>query len=204
MPAKKYVNNAPDKKDGAGKWLRSYTAEPYTKALTRSGQLWVNMEARCSEKYKISYPSYIGIENGFKDFQEFAEWCQTQDGYMDKDGKRFWQLDKDLLVPGNKTYSKDTCIFVPSDVNTVFNNPQNNGLKLGVSVYQYDNSKFYAECKVGGSKVNLGVFTTENAAHEAWREVKIGYVESLVLKYKDYPLIVRGLRNKAESLGLHL
>jgi hypothetical protein len=200
MPAKKYINNAPDKKDGTGKWLRSYTEELYTKSLTRSGQLWVNMETRCGEKYQTTYPSYVGVENGFSGYQDFAEWCQVQDGYLNKDGKRFWQLDKDLLVPGNRVYSKETCMFVPNDVNTLFNDSQDNGLKLGVGVYSYDSSRFVATCRSVGNKGYLGIFETEDAAHEAWRVEKTRHAMMLVDKYQDYPKVVEGIQNKLQQL----
>ena len=35
-----------------------------------------------------------------------------------------WELDKDILVKGNKIYSPDTCCFVPKEVNTVFTKRQ--------------------------------------------------------------------------------
>lgn len=203
MTAKIYINNAPDLKDGTGKWLRSYSIEPYTKYLSRSGQLWINMESRCSGKYQMSYPAYAGTENGFKDFQEFAEWCQSQDGYMEKVGKRYWQLDKDLLVPGNKQYSKDTCVFVPSEINSLFLDVNDNGLKLGVGIYSYDESKFTAHCnRSGKSKGWLGVFNTEDEAHDAWKVAKAAVVAEFIEKYKAYPRLTQGLRNKAASLGL--
>jgi hypothetical protein len=52
--------------------------------------------------------------NEWHNFQNFAEWfCKNYcDASMDK-----WQLDKDIIVPGNRVYSPETCCFVPNAVN---------------------------------------------------------------------------------------
>ena len=46
-----------------------------------------------------------------------------------------WQLDKDILIKGNKIYSPDTCCFVPSEINNLFVgcNKSRGSLPIGVT-----------------------------------------------------------------------
>ena len=37
-----------------------------------------------------------------------------------------WQLDKDILLKGNKIYSPDTCCFVPQEINSIAVDSNNN------------------------------------------------------------------------------
>lgn len=48
-------------------------------------------------------------------FQSFAAWCETQVGFSVSG----YELDKDLLVRGNKLYSPETCCFIPARINTL-------------------------------------------------------------------------------------
>jgi len=79
---------------------------------------WKDMLKRCySEKYLKKNPSYTGCSvcEEWKYLSNFKEWMQTQD----------WEnkhLDKDLLYPGNKIYSSDTCVFIPSSLNSFMTN----------------------------------------------------------------------------------
>lgn len=87
---------------------------------------WSNMRDRCNQEGEAQrrVPTYIGCSmaecfmNEDEGFQYFAEWCQHQRGF-----KQGYQLDKDLLFPGNKIYSPKTCVFVPSKINNMLINP---------------------------------------------------------------------------------
>ncbi|MNQ16308.1 hypothetical protein D3C85_293050 [compost metagenome] len=119
------VYNVPDMKGQDGQWISTYTVTTeteYVQYWTRSFKLWVKVNGRCSDGYILKdRPSYIKSENKFKDFQQFAGWCQEQEGYSNKDPNgKFWSLDKDLIVEGNTAYSPETCLFVPNDVNQLF------------------------------------------------------------------------------------
>lgn len=50
------------------------------------------------------------------------------------------ELDKDILVKGNKIYSPTTCVFVPQRINTLFVKSNHIRGKFPIGVY-YDNSK---------------------------------------------------------------
>jgi len=114
------ICNVPDIKDSTGMWLQSYYTEPLVQCYTRSGMLWKGIHKRCKVGgyHQTAMPTYIGTTNGFKNFQDFAEWVTVQHGYLHKDKSgMYWQLDKDLKVHGNKQYDSESCIFVPQRVN---------------------------------------------------------------------------------------
>ena len=87
-------------------------------------KLWQDMLTRCfSEKLQTRYPTYKGcnVSDNFLHYSFFYDWCQGQIGFGKVDDKgRYWQLDKDLLSVGNKTYSETTCVFVPKEINVFF------------------------------------------------------------------------------------
>ena len=69
--------------------------------LTTVYNAWDSMKKRCtSEKYKERLPTYIGVtvSNEFKNFTKFHDWWYKQIGYDLPNV----ELDKDLLVKGNK------------------------------------------------------------------------------------------------------
>ena len=70
--------------------------------------VWKSMLERCySKKFLESNPSYIGTSvcSEWLSASEFKKWMEQQDW----SGKC---LDKDIVVPGNKLYSPETCAFV--------------------------------------------------------------------------------------------
>lgn len=85
------------------------------------------------------------------------------------------QLDKDLLVKGNKFYSPENCVFVDRVTNSfTIDRGANRGVwPLGVSFDKRD-VKFRAQCSNPFTKKNenLGYFTCSDEAHQAWKKRK--------------------------------
>ena len=68
---------------------------------------WRNMIERCySPLWHKRYPSYIGCSvcPEWRYFSKFRFWMSTQKW-------KGMELDKDILVKGNRVYSPDTCCF---------------------------------------------------------------------------------------------
>ena len=87
--------------------------------ITKEYTLWCGMLKRCySDTYQKKYPTYIGCEvsDKFKSYEYFYEWCHKQIGF----GVKCWQLDKDLLVKGNKVYSENICVFIPKEIPNLY------------------------------------------------------------------------------------
>jgi len=77
-------------------------------------QRWVHMLKRCyCEKTQKRKPSYIGcsVSEEWHNFQNYAEWCEQN--YVEG-----CELDKDILVNGNRIYSSETCKFVTHQENS--------------------------------------------------------------------------------------
>lgn len=92
---------------------------------SKAYKAWQRMVGRCYDpKVHTRQPTYIGcsVVDEWKTFSNFKKFYDThyRDGY---------QLDKDLLVDGNKVYGPEACIFVPQPINLLF---VDNGVSRGV------------------------------------------------------------------------
>jgi hypothetical protein len=192
------VNNVPDIKNSDGMWLRSY-GKYGIEYRTRAGLLWNSILARCKVGGSVQkrLPSCVGSSNGFKDFQEFTTWATLQHGYLHKDvNGKFWQLDKDLSIFGNKIYSAETCIFVPHRINTLLTTPFSVETNYPIGVY-WDKTecKFISKCRDGngGGQVYLGSFDCKSEAHKAWQSFKSQVIQNFIIEdedVKNHPLLV--------------
>ena len=84
-------------------------------------------------------------------------------------------LDKDIIAPGNKLYSPDTCTFVLPATNlfVIARDASRGDYPIGVSLYK-PTGKYQARCQnpFTGKQEHLGLFSTPEEAHEAWRKHK--------------------------------
>lgn len=188
-----------------GKWLLHYNTKDEFTILcnhTRSGGLWGSINKRCKEGYVWeNHTNCQGCRNVFENFQFFAEWCQDQYGYLEKErGGKFWSLDKDIIVPGNKDYGPDTCCFVPAVLNNILTfKKKESTFPPGVTKSKY--SGYHCNISIGGKKRYLGTFSTPEEAYNAWKVAKIEYVESILEIYKDMPeKVISGIRNHMSLL----
>ena len=146
-----------------------------------SFQLWKNMLKRCysevSFKKSPSYEQCLTSET-FNHYQQFKTWCNQQLGF----GNTGWELDKDILVKGNKVYSEDTCCFVPKEINLLLvkHDKGRGNYSLGVD-YHKSRKQFRTRC----SDKHLGWFNTEIEAFNAYKTAKEDYIKSLANKWKD-------------------
>ena len=160
------------------------------KKILKEYDLWRSLIARCSQKIWDKHPTYKGthFSDNFSNYSFFYEWCQTHAGFCNKDEKgRYWHLDKDLLIKGNKLYSEDTCVFLPTELNKLLTKRDNQrgDFPVGVS-WDKSTKKFQANCNKGGGKQQyLGLFSTPQEAFQAYKEHKEAYIKSLAEKYKD-------------------
>lgn len=139
-------------------------------------QTWVGMLKRCySTKYQEKRPTYKGcsVSDEWLTFSNFKNWMENQDW----EGK---QLDKDLLLEGNKVYSSETCVFVAPMVNsfTIDCRAARGEWLIGVYWDKRDR-RFHSRCNNPFTKKleHLGLFTCELEAHQAWlkRKLELAY-----------------------------
>ena len=145
-----------------------------------SFQLWKNMLKRCysevSFKKSPSYEQCLTSET-FNDYQQFKTWSNSQLGF----GNAGWELDKDILVKGNKVYSEDTCCFVPKEINLLLvkHDKGRGDYLLGVD-YHKNRKQFRARC----SDKHLGWFNTELEAFQAYKQAKEAYIKEVANKWR--------------------
>ena len=147
--------------------------------------LWNSMLKRCySDSSKKEYPTYEGCEvsDKFKSYEYFYEWCINQIGF-DNEG---WHLDKDLLNKGNKVYSENTCVFIPSEINSLLVKREASRGEHFIGVCWNKTSKvFMAQVSKGkGKSERLGLFNTEIEAFNAYKQAKETFVKEQAEKWK--------------------
>jgi hypothetical protein len=158
---------------------------------------WINMLQRAYSKERHARnPSYSGcsVAQEWHLFSRFKEWMDFQP----------WQgrhLDKDILLPGNKVYSPDTCVFVAPDVNKLLCDAGAIRGKWPIGVcWAKREEKFLSRCcnPENGRHEFLGYFDCPIAAHEAWRSRK----HELACRYADIqedPRVASALRFRYAS-----
>ena len=163
-------------------------------------QLWKEMLRRCySTVWQSRNPTYIGcsVVPEWHHLSAFTGWMQQQDWH----GK---ELDKDLLVLGNKVYGPDTCVFVSLQVNSFLTDRARRRSRHGLGVaYRPDRGKYQAYCKqLGGGQAHLGYFATAEEAHEAWRAEKHRLALILADQQTD-PRVAAALRARYKPGGTY-
>lgn len=156
---------------------------------TKLYDLWCGMLGRCySAKVHARQPLYAqcSASEKFLNFQEFSEWCVTQQGFNLKG----WCLDKDLLLAGNTVYHEDLCVFLPQDVNKLisFDKGKVSGRLLppGVSKMKRDTHKPYkVTVSLDGENVHVGCFETVGIAADAYRTAKLHVIKMKADQHRD-------------------
>ncbi len=152
--------------------------------------LWQGMLHRCTKEYWLEWSAYDGVtcSDDFKDYTFFYEWCNKQVGFGNADENgRSWQLDKDILVKGNKTYSEDTCCFVPQRINSLLIKSESARGEYPVGVCLITSAgKYIARCNCGvGKQKYLGFFNTPQEAFQAYKTYKEGLIKEVANEYKE-------------------
>ena len=152
---------------------------------TKEYDLWKSMVRRCySDKYQKKYPTYEGckVSDNFKSYEYFYEWCNKQIGF----GNKGFDLDKDLLVKGNKVYSEYSCIFLPNEINLLLTKRTASRGNHLIGVYYHKRGKvFMAQVsKNKGKQEWLGAFNTEIEAFKAYKIAKESFVKEQANKWK--------------------
>lgn len=160
----------------------------YDKTTTskRCKSTWSHMLERCyNEKYREKYKSYEGCTvnqewHSLANFSKFFHNCPyRQDN---------WSLDKDLIERGNREYCKETCAFVPNEINSsvVFSERLRGEYPLGVIRNGVVNAKnpFHARVTdTDGGKVISGWFNTEEEAFYFYKHHKEARLKALAKKW---------------------
>lgn len=160
---------------------------------------WKDMIKRCkSIKSLKAEPSYrdCTIDEEWRYFSNFIQWVDSQ-------SNRDWEncsLDKDFLGTDIKIYSKHTCSFIDSSLNSfvLTRNSDRGEYMLGVKVDPSNKKNpFIARCNnpYTSKPKHLGSFKTELEAHKAWQAKKHEYACLLAEQQQD-PRVANALRER--------
>lgn len=148
---------------------------------------WQMMLHRCYDERTLQkHPSYRGcsVSEEWHNFQNFAEWCSEH--YVDG-----WELDKDLLLKGNKIYSPHTCVMLPTEINNLLCNSKaaRGELPLGV-IWHKNKKKYVAQCTFrddNGNRKNKWLYQGDDPleAFQKYKEFKEALYKKIAEKYKS-------------------
>lgn len=147
---------------------------------TKAYYIWSAMIQRCYDpRIKERHSTYIGcsVDSEWHNLQNFAKWFEEnyREGY---------QLDKDILVKGNKIYSPDTCCFVPSRIILLIINR-----KKDRGVYPIGVTKQKEKYLSKANKANSGTFDTPELAFNAYKIYKENLIVTIAKEYFEKDLI---------------
>lgn len=136
-------------------------------------RVWRSMIRRCySPKAQVRDYMYAGctVNDDWHNFQNFAEWYTNHEfsglGY---------DLDKDLLIQGNKIYSPNTCCLLPKELNGIIH-AKNKSSGLVGTTFHKQTGKWQAQLKNNGRQIFLGLFESQTEAHSVYIAEKEAYV----------------------------
>lgn len=131
---------------------------------------WFHIVRRCYDsRVHLIRPTYTDckMHESWHLFSVFSEWMKTQD----------WpgmHIDKDILLPGNKIYGPDTCVFITPNLNVFLTDRSRARGSLPLGVHLNDGGKYRSRCwnPFSGKRELIGDFSDPDSAHEAWRSRK--------------------------------
>ena len=144
--------------------------------LKKSYSVWSGMLNRCYNK-KHPNKAYIGCSvcEEWYNYTNFEKWFD--ENYYTIDGEEI-ELDKDILIRGNKIYSPDTCIFVPKRINSLFISlNKNNNKTIGID-WKEKIHKYQVRCCFENDRKYIGVYSTEEESFNAYKQFKESYVKT--------------------------
>lgn len=158
---------------------------------TKEYYAWANMMERCYNNFsrKKCHMSYIGctVCEWWHNFQNFAEWYNKN--FYDIKGE-IMNVDKDILVKGNKIYCPENCCIVPQSINSFFtkSNATRGNFPIGVS-YNSERNKYSATCTNHYSNITKHYFKRfdcKDEAFMAYKSFKEKCVKEMAEYYKKY------------------
>lgn len=168
---------------GIGKYTPTTHKVWYTK--------WAGMLLRCYDPKDTSYTRYgamgVSVYKDWHNFQNFAEWCEGRSDYQ-----KGWELDKDIILSGNKKYHPDNCCFVPARINSLIIKSEN----IKGCWSDKDKRWYFSYRDKDSMKIRKGFINQEDG--QAW------YAENKERVVKELAEIYKNLIDKRAYDGLIL
>lgn len=150
--------------------------------MTKEYNIWSNMITRCYDGKLVGYEGCTVCEE-WHNFQNFAAWYKEQP-HSSESG---FEVDKDILLRGNKIYCPEFCRVVPKEINLLIKGAYRKTNDLPVGVIKSGNT-YAAQASLkdfNGHKTKwLGQFSTIGEASSKYKEQKELYIKHVANKFK--------------------
>lgn len=149
------------------------------KIRNKSYLIWKNILLRCYETDSIKFKptsKNCSVVEEWHNYQTFAKWFE--ENYVEG-----FELDKDIIVKGNRIYGPTTCCFVPPDINKLikaYDYPEKNCPVGVVKRGRY----FIAKISIGDHRTKQKLFKTIEEAFNYYKTFKEKHIKELAEKYK--------------------
>lgn len=153
---------------------------------SRSYLRWHDMMNRCyNDKFHERQSQYkkCTVCKEWHNYINFKKWYDSH--YYIVENEKM-DLDKDILIKGNKVYSPSTCCIAPHSINTLFlTGKKNRGdLPLGIWYDDKDERKYRASMNYCGHQIKLGTFDSAEEAFARYKEYKEDFIKDIAEQYK--------------------
>lgn len=143
-------------------------------------QVWVNMIKRCYDEKTIAR------REAYRGCSVCRDWLRLSNFMLwyAQNCKPGYQIDKDILIKGNKLYSPETCLGVPRRINALFISSRASRGKYPIGVsYRY--GKYVAQINYGSGSVTLGRYNTVDEAFSVYKKAKEDFIKQVAQEYYD-------------------
>lgn len=164
----------------------------YMLSTALSHKKWMSIINRCHNKHSLKrHPTYegCGLCEEWKTYSNFAKW-------FDENYVEGYELEKDILVKGNKIYGPDTCCFVPRRINILLTNRKRcrGGLPVGVHISE-SGKRYIATMDRDNEKRFVKYCKTAEEAFTAYKNAKEAYIKEVADDYFSKGLITKRVRD---------
>lgn len=156
-----------------------YTTTSCSKTFANTAyKVWREMLRRCHTEDSSSYGRYgargVTVCEEWRNFQVFAEWYE-------KNYKRGFEIDKDILSGSTKIYSPETCRLIPHTINTAVSGIVD-GKLINFRGYQYDkrSGKYRVCMRLDGKPYSGSYYESQKDAFMEYKRLKEGELQRVV------------------------
>lgn len=148
--------------------------------VLKSYKTWQGMLGRCYDsKFKKENPTYedCSVSEEWKTYSCFKKWYDVNFYQVDSE---IMCLDKDILIKGNKMYSKESCVFAPFRINSIFINMFDKNRSGKIGAYK-KGSKFM----VNIGTTYIGIYESEEEAFAHYKTHREEAIRNIAIEYKN-------------------
>lgn len=158
---------------------------------------WQSITAKVG---KQEWYTDVTISDEFLSLASFHIWYKEQEIIHGCDLSQL-EIDKDMLSPKSREYSRQTCMFVPNWLNIQFIDRGNCRGKYALGASQFKKG-FMSNITDGSGKgkIYLGYFPTELEAHRAWQQAKIKHLEGIVTRTMECNMLGDNLDKALQAI----